>query len=170
MADLLRPTFECTVPVEPARAEGLIRGVYERDGSPFVGQSVRSHMLITVERGRRHFWSPWVHVDVNPASDDSHASHVYARFSPAPSVWTGFMLTYIALLTIAMITGCWAFSQWMLDQPPTMLWGVAIPALLAIAMLWSARVGQRLARAQMRMLHDAVRGALEPAGDSSVGS
>jgi len=160
MSDLLRPTFEASVPMAPERVARRLDGLLRDDSAGLTGQSVRSHFLITVGRDRRHFWSPWLHRDLRADPGDPASTSLLARFSPAPSIWTGFMLTYIALFTLALISGCWAFSQWMLEQPPTMLWGVLFPGLVAGAMLWSARIGQSLARDQMRELRDAVRGVL----------
>lgn len=160
MSDLLRPTFEFVVPLSPEEAASRLDALY-REG--FVGESVRTHLLVTVPRAERHFWSPWLHVDLRPVEGDAHATDVFARFSPAPSVWTAFMLTYIALATIAFFSAVWAFAQSVLGDGMTALWGVAIPVVVGAAMFWSARVGQTLAREQMHQLHDAVRAALPEA-------
>jgi hypothetical protein len=157
MSDLLRPTFEFLVPLSPEEAASRLDALY-RDG--FVGESVRTHLLVTVPRAERHFWSPWLHVDLRPVEGDAQATDVFARFSPAPSVWTAFMLTYIALATICFFSAVWAFAQSVLGNELTALWGVAIPLIVGAVMFWSARVGQRLAREQMHRLHDAVRAAL----------
>jgi len=165
MSDLFRPTFEVRVAASPRRVAEALEAVYRAKGSPFVGQSVRTHLTITLARAQRHFWSPWLHLDVNEVEGEPDATDLFARFSPAPSVWTAFMLGYIALLTIALFAGVWAVAQWMLDRPPTMLYGVAGAGAVAGVMVWSARVGQRLARGQMALLREAVESALgEAAG------
>lgn len=160
MPDPFRPTFECSIPMSPDRASDALQCLLRAAGSPFVGQTTGSHFLIAFDRRARSFWSPWLHVDLRDVASDPNSTFVFARFSPAPSIWTAFMLTYMALFTIAMICGAWAVSQWMLDTPATMLWGVAIPAAIAALMFWSARIGQSLARGQMTTLLDAVREAL----------
>lgn len=160
MANLFRPTFECSISMAPVDVGAALMNLLTGDGSPFVGQTTGSHYLIAFERRERSFWSPWLHVDLRDMTDDPNSTLVFARFSPAPSIWTAFMLTYMGLFTIAMICSAWAFSQWMLDRPATMLWGVAIPGLIAALMFWSARLGQALARDQMRTLLDAVCEAL----------
>jgi len=165
MSDLLRPTVEFIVPVSPEEAASRLDALY-RDG--FVGESVRTHLLVTVPRAERHFWSPWLHVDLRPVEGDANATDVFARFSPAPSIWTAFMLTYIALATIALFSAVWAFAQATLGKELMALWGVAIPVVVAAAMFWSARIGQSLGREQMHRLHDAVRAAL-PEAISEVG-
>jgi len=165
MSDLLRPTFEVVVPLSPEESAARLDALY-RDG--FVGESVRTHLLVTVPRAERHFWSPWLHVDLRPVEGDANATDVFARFSPAPSIWTAFMLTYIALATIALFSAVWAFAQATLGKEMTALWVVGGAILVAGVMFWSARVGQRLAREQMHRLRDAVRAAL-PEAISEVG-
>jgi hypothetical protein len=157
VSDLLRPTFEFVVPLSPEDAAARLDGLY-RDG--FVGESVRTHLLVTTPRRERHFWSPWLHLDLRPVEGDAGATDVFGRFSPAPSIWTGFMLTYIALATVAFFSAVWAGAQLAIGARPTMVWGVAGPVVIGGVMAWSARAGQRLARAQMNQLHDAVRRAL----------
>ncbi|MFG0274181.1 MAG: hypothetical protein ACF8QF_03905 [Phycisphaerales bacterium] len=157
MSDLLRPTFEFIVPFAPEEAAARLDALY-REG--FVGESVRTHLLVTVPRAERHFWSPWLHVDLRRVEGDAHSTDVFARFSPAPSIWTGFMLTYIALATTALFCAVWAGAQLAIGGRPTMVWGVAAAVVVGGLMAWSARVGQRLAREQMHRLHDAVCGAL----------
>jgi hypothetical protein len=157
VSDLLRPTFQFIVPLSPDDAASRLDALY-REG--FVGESVRTHLLVTVPRAERRFWSPWLHVDLRPVEGDAGSTDVFGRFSPAPSIWTGFMLTYIALATIAFFAAVWAGAQLTIGERPTMVWGVAAPVVIGGVMAWSARAGQRLARGQMDRLYDAMRAAL----------
>ena len=161
MSDVLRPTFEIDVALPPERVSEVLERVFLDDPGRFVGQSARLNLTIALAPEHRHFWSPWLHIDLRRVEGDEHAAVVFGRFSPAPSVWTAYMLTYIALLTIALLAGAWACAQWMLERPPTLLWGVLAPCLVAAGMVWSAKVGQRLAREQMATLRDAVERSLE---------
>lgn len=158
MSDLLRPTFEFIVPLAPDEAASRLEALY-RDG--FVGESVRTHLLITTPRAERRFWSPWLHLDLRPVAGDAGSTDVFGRFSPAPSIWTGFMLTYIALATIALFSAVWAGAQLTIGERPTMAWGVAAAVVIGGVMAWSARAGQRLARGQMEQLSEAVHSTLQ---------
>lgn len=158
MTTILRPTFELVTPLSPDEAARRLEALYSAPGAPYEGQSVHTHLTITFAREHRGFWSPWLHLDLHPHEHD--ATRLFARFSPAPSIWTGFMLAYMALATIILICACWAFSQYLLDQPPTLLWGVVLPGAIAAAMLIAARIGQSMAREEMAALHDAVTRAL----------
>lgn len=128
--------------------------------------------MLTHASGRRHFWSPWMHIELQEQADG--VTELFARFSPSPSIWTGFMLSYIALITTAFIAGCWGCAQWLIGEPPVLLWGVVVPVVIGCALAWFSRVGQRLARGEMEELRDAVLGALDvggptPGGDEAPG-
>ncbi|RMH26644.1 MAG: hypothetical protein D6693_06855 [Planctomycetota bacterium] len=161
MADPLRPTFEMVTPAPPIEAAARLERLFRDAGSPYEGRSVGTHLTITLRRDRRRFWSPWLDVELAPAGEAGESAAVRARFGPAPAVWTGFMLGYLALATAALFAGVWGAAQWSLGRAPTMLWGVAGCAVVAAAMLWSARAGQALAREQMRELRDAALAALD---------
>ena len=92
--------------------------------------------------------------------EDEPGSIVKGRFSPNPSVWTGFMLTYIALGTIVFFMVMFAVSQWIMKNPPSALMLIPIPVVIAVIMYWSSLVGQKIAHEQMRELYDASMGVL----------
>lgn len=163
-ADLLRPTFRLNLDRPPERAAAALEALTSEQGGPFPGQSTGSHVTLTIARGERHFWSPWLHLELTPSATDPARTDLFGRFSPAPSIWTGFMLTYIALFTLGLFAAVWAMAQVMLEGPPTALWVVLLTVVIAAAMLVSARIGQGLALDQMARLREAVGRALDEPG------
>jgi len=77
------------------------------------------------------------------------STHLAGRFSPHPTVWTAFAFGYLALGVLSFFASVFAYSQWSLGSTPSALWALGSFALIAVAMWWSAQVGQRLARGQM---------------------
>jgi hypothetical protein len=113
-------------------------------------------LVLTVPANARHFWSPWLTIEVEPRAPTS--ARVSAMFSPHPSVWTGYLFGYLALAVVLLFSLIYAAAIAMSGDggAPWSLWigGGAIVAMLG--MWYASVVGQRLARAQM----DALQGAL----------
>lgn len=88
------------------------------------------------------------------------AAELHGRFTPYPSIWTGFAFSYLALIVLALFASVWGLSQWLIDQRPTALWA-ALGCCVAMGLLWwSAQVNQRLALGQMEALRGAVDGVI----------
>ncbi|MBT9558639.1 MAG: hypothetical protein IV100_21595 [Myxococcales bacterium] len=172
-----RPTFSVEVPLPLAQVQdrlhaGLVGPAYEvrwarslHGQSPTGGASRRAdHLVLTFKPEHRHFWSPWLNLDVDQreATDGAVITRITGRFSPHPTVWTGFAFSYLGLGVLAFFSSIFAYSQRSLGGTPTGLWGLLACAVLAVVLLWSSWVGQRLARDQMielrRLLEAGVRG------------
>lgn len=167
----MRPTFELRVPLPRDAVVQHLGALLERDEHPVRGSGVGHHLLVTVPERDRHFWSPWLSIEVHDDDDDERGdapadgARVEGRFSPSPAIWTGFMMTWIALATLAFFVVVFGVAQWMMDHDPSALIFLALLAPLAVALYWSSRVGQRLAHDQMHELYDTLTGALEAATD-----
>ena len=161
MADIMRPTFELDMVFGVEDTLRRLRAVIEQGPHPnresrIVGQTAGQHLTMTVHQEDRHFWSPWLSVHVYLSESEGATENdvkVWGRFSPHPRVWSAYLLGYVALAAIGMISFGWGLSQWSLDKPPVMLIGTGAAVLVAGVMLWSARVGQSLARKQMRHIY-----------------
>ena len=155
----MRPTFLMEVALPAEQAMDRFEAGMARAGRPVEVQRAGLHMTVTVDRELRHFWSPWMNLEFDQPADAS-ATVVHARFSPAPSLWTGFMMIYITLTAAAFFAAMFALSQWMMGSPPTLLWGTLACVLGCGAMWWVSRVGQRLAHDQMVLLREMLEGEL----------
>ena len=128
-----------------------------KDSGALTGSVAGNHMTLTVRPSDRHFWSPWLHIEL---TEHDGKTHFRGRFTPHPSVWTGFAFSYFSLFIIAAFAAVWGTSQWMLEHRPSAFW-VALFCVIGVVLLWwSAQVGQRLAREQMHTIRDAVEDLL----------
>lgn len=153
----MRPTFTIEFPLPTREAiERLSVLVSDRD-YPIDGRIAGNHLMLVIPPARRHFWSPWLNIEVNPCDA---GSSVKGRFSPNPSVWTAFMLTYIALGTLVFFAAMFGVSQWMMDKTPSALPLALVPIGIGLVMYWASLIGQRIANEQMNELYDASMGAL----------
>jgi len=153
----MRPTFTIEFPIDRASAMSRLEALVRDEDYPIEGRVAGNHLMLVIPPKRRHFWSPWLNLEVH---DQESGSKVVGKFSPNPSVWTGFMLTYIALATLVFFSGMFGVSQWMMAKPPSALMFMIIPIVIAIGMYWSSLIGQRIANEQMRELYDASMNAI----------
>ncbi|QDU84662.1 hypothetical protein Pla163_17740 [Planctomycetes bacterium Pla163] len=165
---LFRPGFDLAVEAAPARVEAEL-AAHLRSDAPLIGTALGGHLMLTVPADERHFWSPYLHLSIEAHrtevdSPEPARSYVRGFFTPHPSLWTAFMLTYLALGTVLAFACMWALVQVVLDEAPWALGAVGV-ALLAAAVLFAiGRVGLGLATAQMSALRAEVEVALGRAG------
>ena len=158
----LRPTFSMDLPcasrtaIERLGAHLAARPlVLKRSRTPGGGveRTLRdeAHLVLTVPPEQRHFWSPWLDVEVAARGG---GTHLHARFSPHPSVWTGFAFAYLVLGVACAVSLVIAGSAALLpDSSQTWALWVAGGAALAMVGMWGAsQLGQRLAAEQMEVL------------------
>lgn len=162
----MRPTFTIEFPINAESAIARLESLVRDEDYPIEGRVAGNHLMLVIPPSRRHFWSPWLHLEVH---EENVNSKVKGKFSPNPSVWTGFMLTYIALATLVFFAALFGVSQWMMDKPPSALMLTSLPILIAVVMYWSSLIGQRIAQEQMRELYDASMKALS-SGQSLQGT
>ncbi|MEM9916310.1 MAG: hypothetical protein AAF911_15250, partial [Planctomycetota bacterium] len=163
----LRPSFRLPLRLPPDEAmAALERGLAESD-APILSQRAGHHMTLTVTPAVRHFWSPWLNLEFEPAEtaaergadptpEAANRTSLHARFSPAPSLWTGFMAVYFTLATAGFLALMWAAAQWTMGSRPTLLWATLACALGCGGLWWCSLVGQKLAHDQMHLLRRAV--------------
>ncbi len=152
----MRPTFNLTSASDVNSTLDQLRSLVSEDDYPIDGRIAGNAVMLVIPPRARHFWSPWLHIEVLEHTTNSPLASIQGRFAPNPSVWTGFMLTYIALITLIFFAAIFGFAQLIMHNPP---WAFGlIPALLIAGaiMYWSSLVGQRLANSQMHELYDAV--------------
>lgn len=128
-----------------------------------VGLAIDGRLELTVSREATHLWSPQLFVEVSRTEGGSRLS---ARFAPHPHVWT----MYVGACAIACMATFGALmlavAQWMMHERLWGLWVAPLTALVAALTFGAAFVGQGLSAAQMFLLRDFLRDALEaPAFD-----
>ncbi|MEM1445832.1 MAG: hypothetical protein AAGF84_07250 [Planctomycetota bacterium] len=156
----MRPTFQHDIARPPAEVVAALDELLQR----YPGRRVGLHLMLTVPESEKHFWSPYLTIELS--EDELHASgaggtHLHARFSPNPSLWTAIGFTYLSLVVIAFFALMWAAAQLLLGNTPHALW-VTLGCGLCVALLWWVSLaGQRLAYEQMFEMRHALEERLE---------
>jgi len=175
----LRPTFEIDFPIDPEVAVARLANLLDDRDMSVEGRRVGNHLMLVIPPPRRHFWSPWLHIEVHtvrhpdrPAGEPPGA-RVHGQFTPNPSVWTAFMFGYLALAILGIFAAIFGVAEWMVHQPPAALNLIPVLLIVAALMYWASLIGQKLARPQMHELYDAttraLRGTRAPIADASSG-
>ena len=154
---VLGPTFSLIL-AEPAEVATRRLDAWTRTPEcAFDACSLGGHFQLSVRSGR-HFWSPWLTLEVRAADNGAEA---FGRFNPSPAIWTAYMLGSLALLTTAAGAAMWGAAEIALKRPPLAFW--IIPACVAVLALmwWVSAIGQRLAHEQMDAMRAAVEAALK---------
>lgn len=165
-----RPTFEIQTELQPNEVLVRLRGIVELAPERFAGQFREGHGLLSIAKRERHFWSPWLHLDVRERSTESRqVAHVlFGRFSPHPTIWTGFMFSWLGLTVLTFFSAIFGCSQQLAGERPWGYWLIPAWILLAVTLWFAAQIGQRLAHVQLVELKQAVEESLESvaAGES----
>lgn len=147
---VLRPTRHLPSPLSAEELLTRCEAMLNCNDCPCEGNVLGQHVTLKIRDKDRHFWSPWLNIEIEPRPD--HTSILHARFSPHPNIWTIVALSYIAMGVVIMIGGCFALSQWWIKQPATALWSIPFALLVSAALFIASQVGQKLAANEMDML------------------
>ena len=169
-----RPGFDHTVEAAPADVDRVLAALLDGDRA-LSGRARTGNLMLSVRDDERHFWSPWLHLQivphrVAPSAAGSSRSYVSGFFTPHPSLWTLFVMAYLTSAVTTFFAAIWGLVQLQLDHRPWAL-GVCLVSAFAAGALWLvSRVGRLHSADQMEALHATVDETLARAGAVSAGS
>lgn len=129
----------------------------DSSNADYQGQFAGDHAMISIVESKRHFWSPWMHLEIR---ERESGRIVFGRFSPHPSIWTGFMFAYLAIAVIVFFATMFGISQQLSAQTPWAYYVIPGGGLLAIILWFAAKTGQNLAQQEMRQMKAKVEACL----------
>ena len=150
----MRPTFLLETELNDKEVMQRLANSFSRrsDGHEPVsyhGQFTGHHGMISIDGASRHFWSPWMHLEVRSTEQ---GRQVMGRFSPHPSIWTGFMFSFLMISVLILFAAMFGVSQQLSNQSPWAYYFIPL-GLLVIAVLWFvSKAGQKLAQAKMEQM------------------
>lgn len=149
----MRPKFEFTFPIAPDHAIELLEGIMDNEDHPIEGRTAGNHLMLVIPIEDRHFWSPWLNLEARPHQSTPPVTHIKGRFSPNPSVWTGYMMVYSGLAVLAFLACMFGFAQLIMSNTPWAFYFLIPIILIAAAMYWASLIGQKIAHDQMQLLY-----------------
>jgi hypothetical protein len=106
----------------------------------------------------RHFWSP--HLNVNFDENEEGGTLIRGRYGPPPSIWTIFLLGYMALGLLFTFIAMFGLSKLALGQDAEILWILPL-VFAAILTLWLfGQTGQKLGVEQTFRIHQFLEEAI----------
>jgi hypothetical protein len=149
----LRPRFGLSVDLSPEQVMERFERAASAEASPCVVYVLDEQVEMTVRADRRHFWSPYLKVLVDPR--ERHSA-LRGKFGPNINVWTMFVAAYAVLFVVGSVGLFIATSQLQLGQPPSGLWLTGACLFVATLVWMAGKLGQRWAYDQMVLIHQFV--------------
>ena len=146
---VLGPSFTMTLNSTSDEAQETLATWIREGRCPFHVVRAGSHFTLSTPDTRRHFWSPALNLEVR---EEDGQPLINGRFNPSPAIWTGYMLTYLSLVTISLGSAMWGTAQVILGRTPWAFLFIPVCLVLAGTMFWFSFVGQRLARPEMKAM------------------
>lgn len=115
-------------------------------GQNYRGQFTRNHAVISIDDSKRHFWSPWMHLEIR---NTDAVRQISGRFSPHPSIWTGFIFSYLAIGVLVFFAMMFGVSQQLSSQSPWAYYLIPVGGLVAAILWFASKAGQKLAHDEM---------------------
>ncbi len=153
----MRPRRVFVVPAPHGEVLAAVRAAVGRAGGPCHGVMSGNHLELLVDPAERHFWSPWLSVDLLP---DPRGTRVKCRYGPHPSLWTAIASLYAVLAFAALAGAVFGGTQALIGHSASGLWALPISLGLAVALYAGSQIGQRLGADQMDVLDGFLAAAL----------
>ena len=146
----IRPRFRQMRNEKPEEIEKALKQMVERNRELFTGVFMDGHVIIRINRQRRHFWSPQLNLDLENIQD---VTIIRGLYGPNPTVWAVFFFSYASLGILFTIAGMLLLSQYMLGIETKLWW--TLPGCLTVAavLYFIAQFGQKIGASQMFDLH-----------------
>ncbi|MEL7473925.1 MAG: hypothetical protein AAGK04_11465 [Planctomycetota bacterium] len=170
---ILGPTFSVSIDDAPSAAADRLSAWIDSGHCPYAASRAGTHFQLAIPRPDRHRWSPWLTLDVREplgATSDADSTgevgaEAFGRFNPSPAIWTGYMLTSLALVTIAFGAAMWGVAELLVRSPPRALLVIPVCLVVLVAMWLFSAAGQRLARDEMAAMQSNITRVLADADE-----
>lgn len=158
----LQPAYTIPIPVDQQHAITRLKAAILHPELRGLAEAAGAVIEFKIEPTERRFWSP--HLSAQ-CSETETGTHIFARFSPRPEVWTMFIAIYFIIAILICLALTAAYVQWSLGYAPWSLAAAPLGVLLIAAMHLASLMGQRLSADQMAVLRSRLDRAVEIAFD-----
>ena len=162
----MRPPIQRLLPFGADEALRRVSAHLEAAACPCHGTLARRHIELLISEDQRHFWSPWLSIELEDRPDTS--TELRGRFGPHPHVWTMFMFGYAVLTFLGLIGVTLGLSQLALGESAWGLWALPVSTVGGLGLYLGSQLGQRLGADQIHLLEGFVDDALATAVDAAA--
>ena len=161
----MRPHFEIPVTGVGPAIFARLNDLLAEPGAPFTGRVLTPHAYVRLPRDQRTMLSP--NLDLELMTDDRGETVLHGRFSPRPSVWTGFLAVFATLGMLGLCGLMYGLAQLTVQETPWAMLAAPISLALIAFVYGAAFIGQGLSSDQMYALRAFVERVAEEVGRSS---
>jgi hypothetical protein len=155
---VLRPRFNIDLNTDDKKALQAFKDK-KLEQSEFIITCVDHHVFIKIPKEKQHYWSPQLHLEIDPIDDDS--SLLSGLFGPNPTVWTMFMFFHFIVAGLFIGFGVWAYSNWSLGEPFLIQGAMMIlMVLIWFVLYYGGRMGKAKGNDEMHLLYDFMKRTL----------
>ena len=155
---VLRPRFKIDLNTDDKKALQAFKDK-KSEQSKYIVTCVDHHVFIKIPKEKQHYWSPQLHLEIDPIDDDS--SLLSGLFGPNPTVWTMFMFFHFIVAGLFIGFGVWAYSNWSLGEPFLIQGAMMIlMVLIWFVLYYGGRMGKAKGNDEMHLLYDFMKKTL----------
>lgn len=77
----------------------------------------QNHIWINMPHGKRNYWSPLLHLELESKYENENETHIRGLFGPEPNLWTLFIFLHFIVAGIFIIFSVMAYSNHFMKQP-----------------------------------------------------
>lgn len=177
----VRPTF--SIPTELGSEEiiACLKAAFRSRPDEFQGQFIGQHAIIWIVESKRHFWSPWINLEIRETAEANEElstlvaleisdqpigqkrikREVFGRFSPNPAIWTAYMFFWLAIGVLVFFAAMFGISQQLMGLTPWAYWLIPAGFIVSLLLWLTSQAGQKLAYAEMEQMRGVVEACLE---------
>lgn len=147
---VLRPRFK----MEVLRNNASILRDFERQKktqSDFILTRIDNHVFIKFPKAKRQFWSPQLHLEIDPI--DASLSEIHGLYGPNPTVWSLFMFLHFMVAGLFIAFGIWTYTNWKLNTDFIFQLSLTILMIIIWVLLYFiGRIGRDASKKDMFLL------------------
>ena len=147
----VRPRFQIETTMSINEILAKLKSGLARPDATCRGEVNQGYATLFLPPEEQHYWSPQLSLNMEELEGKSMIRGLYG---PRPAVWTMFVFFYAIIAFAIVIIGVIGLSNLSLDKSGAILWAVPLLILIFLTLYIVSYIGQKMARGQMRILHD----------------
>lgn len=146
----MRPNFKIPVTGHGRAVLARLNDLLAEPDAPFMGHVLTEHAYLRLPRDQRTMLSP--NLDLELLTDAHGETVLHGRFSPHPSVWTGFVAVFATMGLLGLCGLIYGLAQLTVQETPWAMLAAPISLALIAFVYGAAFIGQGLSSDQMYAL------------------
>ena len=151
-----RPRFKVYTKATKEELITLIQKHLKISNKIIGGYANREFAMVRLRQEKEKYWAP--QLQIRWEEDEDHPNQIIVRgiIGPRPNIWTMFMFFYGLAGALVITLGTYALSEYIVKGESYWIWIVPFGIAIAVATYFAAKIGQKLAKEHLNVLHQFV--------------